>query len=101
MPSYYMKTTVSGVPLKICEVNPRRETLTVINYNPRMLVLADDDQPSSALNSMHGIPIFPYSSLTLKRVDGDEPDKAWYVYAEDTLEVIMFEGMTPLRKRWW
>lgn len=103
MPSYSLKLLPTGAITKIAEVNPRRESLTLINHNSIILALADDDHPIIALNDIHGISLFPFTSLTLERESGDEPDKAWYVYnpGDFDLHLVVFEGVTPAKKRWW
>ena len=100
MPTKYI--AVNGAITKIIEVNPRRETLTVINPNPHILVLADDDEPNIATNECHGIFVAPHSYITLERKDGDQPDHAWWVYCREWIHIQIFEGMTPEpSKRWW
>lgn len=87
---------------KISEVNTRRETLTVWNWNPTLVILTDDDAPFVDIARIKGIPISPYTRVTLERKDGDQPDRAWYVFSRNDVILVVHEGMTPASiKRWY
>lgn len=101
MPVASLQRLPANTTRKISEVNPLRETLTVVNYSPFIFVIADDDAPILGANVCHGIPVFPYSRVTLEKQDGDRPENAWYIHSQTTTAFIVFEGMQQPKERRW
>jgi len=96
MPSFIKYWSVTArTPVRIVEVNPLRETLSVMNCESHFLALMDDDEPMLAASDCHGIPIHAFEIVTLSKADGDSPDRAWWIYGESTQvsEIVVIEGV--------
>ena len=70
----YRAVTVSTTPTIIASYNPRRISLTILNYSSTTVFISIN--PTNIISE--GFPIDPGVVITLAREDGDNPEYAFY-----------------------
>lgn len=55
--------------------NPQRTVLTLANLDPGNIIYVSDE-PGRKVTEMY--PIFPETFISLPKIQGEEPQKAWY-----------------------
>jgi len=73
MPTKQILITVAGI--QIVDQNPQRTVLTLANLDVVDIIYVSDE-PGRAITEMY--PIFPETFISLPRIQGEEPQKAWY-----------------------
>jgi len=73
MPTKQLLIAVLGI--QIVDQNPQRTVLTLANLDNANIIYVSD-QPGKAITEMY--PIFPETFISLPKIQGEEPQKAWY-----------------------
>jgi len=67
--------TIATTGTQIVDQNPQRTVLTLANLDNANIIYVSDE-PSKAITEMY--PIFPETFISLPKIQGEEPHKAWY-----------------------
>jgi len=73
MPTKQLLIAVLGT--KIVDQNPQRTVLTLANLSNANIIYVSDE-PGRKVTEMY--PIFPETFISLPRIQGEEPHKAWH-----------------------
>ena len=73
MPTKQILIVTAGI--QIVDQNPQRTVLTLANLDNANIIYVSDE-PGRKVTEMY--PIFPETFISLPRIQGEEPHKAWY-----------------------
>jgi len=73
MPTKQITILVAGI--QIVDQNPQRTVLTLANLDNANIIYVSDDI-GKVITEMY--PIFPETFISLPKIQGEEPQKAWY-----------------------